>query len=421
MTVDVSPFRARGALPSPVSKSAAHRVLILAALSGGECAVRFDGTNDDIDATLGCLAALGAVFERTCEGVAFQRAAFPAPSPELDCGESGSTLRFLLPVAAALGGGAFRGRGRLPERPLDDLLDVLSAHGAVFTGRRLPFKVSGPLRGGEFSLPGHVSSQYLTGLLLASPLMEEDTVIRLTSPLQSAAYVDMTLEALRLFGVRAGKGPSLYRVPGGQRLRPSRGPLCVEGDWSGAAFPLALGALGGDVSVRGLSKESLQGDRAMAGLLSDMGASVRWEGDVLRVRGGDLTALDADVSAIPDLVPPLAAVLMHARGVSRLYNAGRLRLKESDRLETVRSMVVSLGGCARIEDDSLVITGKPHCPGGTVSGAGDHRIVMAAAVAAAACDGPSRITDPEAVRKSYPAFPSHYQTLGGIWNVLNVR
>ncbi len=421
MIAQVRPFQALGSLPSPVSKSAAHRVLILAALCGKACTVRFDGTNDDIDATLRCLAALGAVFERTPEGVSFRPAVFPGVNPELDCGESGSTLRFLLPVASALGGARFCGRGRLPERPLEDLVSAMEAHGVRFEGRRLPLTVSGRLSGGEFLLPGNVSSQYLTGLLLAAPLMKEDTVIRLSSPLQSAAYVDMTLEALESFGVRTEKGPCLFRVPGGQGLRPPESCLKVEGDWSGAAFPLCLGALGGDVEVSGLSLKSLQGDRRIADLLALMGARVQRGEKGLRVRGGALHALETDVSAIPDLVPVLAAVLMHAQGVSRLYNAGRLRLKESDRLETVRAMVVSLGGSARIEDDSLIITGTARCPGGRVSGAGDHRIVMAAAVAAAACAGPTYISDCEAVAKSYPAFPSDYQTLGGMWNVLDVR
>ena len=423
MIAHVGPFRPRGRLTAPVSKSAAHRLLILAALCGRECAVLFDGTNADIDATLCCLKALGADFDLTGRGVFFRPRRPAAGLPLLDCGESGSTLRFLLPAAAALGGARFTGRGRLPERPLDSLLEAMEAHGARFSGRRLPLTVHGPVTGGEFALPGDVSSQYLTGLMLAAPLSGEDTVIRLTSPLQSAAYVDMTLDALRVFGVRSEREPGVFRIPGGQRLCPPPEPISVEGDWSGAAFPLCLGALGGDVTVDGLSPHSLQGDRRIADLLEEMGANVSRDGSAVRVRApeGGLRALDADVSAIPDLVPVLAAVLMHAQGVSRLSNAGRLRLKESDRLETVRAMVCALGGRAGVREDCLIIEGLPLCAGGTVNGAGDHRVVMAAAVAAAACRGPSGLTDYEAVEKSYPAFPSHYQTLGGIWNVIHVR
>ena len=423
MIARVGPFQARGRLTAPVSKSAAHRLLILAALCGRECAVLFDGTNADIDATLGCLKALGAEYDLTGRGVFFRPRRTAPGLPLLDCGESGSTLRFLLPAAAALGGASFTGRGRLPDRPLDSLLSAMEAHGARFSGRRLPLTVRGPLTGGEFVLPGDISSQYLTGLMLAAPLTERDTVIRLTTPLQSAAYVDMTLDALRVFGVRAEKENGGFRIPGGQRLCPPREPISVEGDWSGAAFPLCLGALGGDVTVDGLNPHSLQGDRRIADLLEEAGAEVLRDGNAVRVRAPEsaLRALDTDVSAIPDLVPVLAAVLMHAEGVSRLTNAGRLRLKESDRLETVRAMVAALGGRAAVREDDLIIDGSPLCPGGTAHGAGDHRIVMAAAVAAAACRGPCEVTDCEAVDKSYPAFPSHYQTLGGIWNVIHVR
>ena len=419
----LKPFRARGCVDAPGSKSAAHRLLILAALGDRPCRLLLDSVNEDILATLSCLKALGC--EWTREGETFT--VFPirerAPAPKLDCGESGSTLRFLLPVVLGLGGAEMTGRGRLPLRPMDELLRALEKEGAVFSQRRLPLKASGSFDGGEFTLPGNVSSQYLTGLMLASPLARRDTVIRLTTPLESAAYVDMTLDALALFGVRCERGADFFRVPGGQRPKTPEEPVRVEGDWSGAAFPLCLGALGGDVRVRHLDSASRQGDRAILGILKEMGADAEITEDGARVRAGagTLRAADADVAGIPDLVPPLAAVMMHARGTSRLYNASRLRLKESDRLKTTRDMVNALGGDAEIRDDTLVIRGREHIPGGRADGAGDHRIVMAAAVAASSCEGESGVSDPGALNKSYPSFPDHIRLLGGTFDVFDVR
>ncbi len=420
MHARLAPFTARGTVDAPASKSAAHRILILAALCPETCRVILDSVNDDILATLSCLSALGCAWTEK-EGVyTLPPITKPAGTPLLDCGESGSTLRFLLPAALALGGAEVTGRGRLPLRPMDDLLDALEKEGAAFSSRRLPITAGGKFDGGTFLLPGNVSSQYLTGLLLASPLAPRDTLIRLTTPLESAAYVDMTLDALALFGIRAERGRDFFRVEGGRRLCAPPEPICVEGDWSGAAFPLCLGALGGDVTVRGLKADSRQGDRAILDILSRMGARTSMDGDSARAAGGELHGVDADVSGIPDMVPALAAVMMHARGVSRLNNAARLRLKESDRLMTVCAMVNALGGSAQTLEDSLIIRGRADAPGGRADGAGDHRIVMAAAVAAAACRGESSVSDPGALNKSYPAFPEHIRRLGGIFDVIDL-
>ncbi len=444
MPARLKPFRARGTVDAPVSKSAAHRLLILAALCPEECRVylprgtdpekngppgrpdvgggseKNSAVSDDIRATLSCLRALGCAWTEENGVFTLPPAAKSAGTPVLDCGESGSTLRFLLPVALALGGAEMTGRGRLPLRPMDDLLDALEKEGAVFSARRLPFMAGGRFDGGEFTLPGNVSSQYLTGLLLASPLAGKDTLIRLKTPLESAAYVDMTLDALELFGIRVSRGEDYFLVPGSQRLKAPEGGVRVEGDWSGAAFPLCLGALGGDVTVRGLKADSRQGDRAVLGILSKMGAVTETDGDRARAARGGLHGTNVDVSGIPDMVPALAAVMMHARGESRLFNAARLRLKESDRLKTVCAMVNALGGDAAIRDDSLIIRGRETVPGGRADGAADHRIVMAAAVAASACAGESSVSDPGALNKSYPAFPDDIRHLGGIFDVVDL-
>ena len=416
MNAVVRPFRACGTIAVPSSKSELHRLLIAAALADWPTDIACRALSDDVQATLRCLRALGA--ETECRDglcrvspVAERRAL-----PLLDCGESGSTLRFLLPVAAALGGARLTGGGRLPDRPIGDLLQAMRAHGARFSSDRLPLTVEGPLAPGCFVLPGQVSSQYMTGLMLAAPLIGE-TEIRIDGPLQSVGYVRMTKDILARFGVEAQLEPGRILIPGGQACR-SPGTVRAGGDWSGAAFPLCLGALGGPVAADGLDEVTGQGDARVLTILREAGALVE-PGPC--VRRGTLRGLRLDVSDIPDLVPVLAALMMHAEGVSVFENAGRLRLKESDRLETVSAMVNALGGDARIDGDRLVVTGKRACAGGQVDGAGDHRIVMAAVVGASACTGPSEISGAEAVAKSWPGFMEAMRTIGGQTDVIHDR
>ena len=317
-----------------------------------------------------------------------------AASPTLDCGESGSTLRFLLPVAAALGREArFVGHGRLPERPHDVLLDAMAEHGATADARRLPLQLHGRLRGGTFALPGNVSSQYITGLLMALPLCAGDSVIRLTTCLESAPYVNLTLRALADFGIRAETLPDGWRIPGGQRYH-SPGRVVVEGDWSGAAFWLAANALGSRVECGNLDEASAQGDRAIRPLLNRLGSEI-------------------DVSECPDLVPALAVAAAGFPGRTALVGAARLRLKESDRLASVAALLRALGCAVDEGAESLTIHGGAPLTGGTVDGCGDHRIVMAAAVAATAASSPVTILGAQAVAKSYPDFFRDFEALGG--------
>lgn len=393
MIATVHPGRLSGAVRVPASKSAAHRALIAAALADAPTSIALDSTNRDIEATVGCLNALGAQIEPADGGlnVAPVRRGAVA-SAALDCGESGSTLRFLLPVAAALGIPArFTGRGRLPERPNAALADALRAHGAQVDSDALPTDVRGPIAGGAWTLPGDVSSQYVTGLLLALPLLKEDSEIALTTPLQSAAYVDMTLQTLKRFGIAAQPVESGWRVPGGQLFR-SPGRIAVEGDWSAAAFWLAANAMGSDVRAEGLSDDTAQGDRAILSLLGRH---------------------QIDASNVPDLVPALTVAAAARPGRTVITGAARLRLKESNRLAAVADLLRALGGRAEVLPDGLIIEGGHPLRGGTVDGRNDHRIVMAAAIAATAADGPVRITDAEAVEKSYPEFFRDYEKLGG--------
>ena len=413
MNIAVRPGPLRGRVEIPASKSVAHRAMIAAALADRPTQIVLNAVNDDLTATAACLNALGAACERTDFGYRIVPAAQEknacgaaenasgatdlceiASSPTLDCGESGSTLRFLLPVAAALGREArFVGHGRLPERPHDVLLDAMAAHGATADARRLPLQLHGRLRGGTFALPGNVSSQYITGLLMALPLCAGDSVIRLTTRLESAPYVNLTLRALADFGIRVETLPDGWRIPGGQRYR-SPGRVVVEGDWSGAAFWLAANALGSRVECGNLDEASAQGDRAIRPLLNRLGGEI-------------------DVSECPDLVPALAVAAAGFPGRTALVGAARLRLKESDRLASVAALLRALGCAVDEGAESLTIHGGAPLTGGTVDGCGDHRIVMAAAVAATAASSPVTILGAQAVAKSYPDFFRDFEALGG--------
>lgn len=396
MNIVITPSPLSGAVRVPASKSAAHRLLISAALADGPTRIAIGSTNRDIEATAACLRALGADIESESETLVVSPIANVPAEVTLDCGESGSTLRFLLPVAAALGAHAtFTGHGRLPQRPNAPLVEALRAHGAVIDNGLLPMAVSGSLTGGLWTLPGDVSSQYVTGLLFALPLLEADSVIRLTTPLASAAYVDMTLQALRQFGIDIEGTADGWRIPGRQRYR-TPGEAVVEGDWSAAAFWLAANALGASIDVRGLNPDSVQGDRAVTALL---------EQDTI------------DATHVPDLVPALAVAAASQPTRTVITGAARLRLKESDRLQSVADMLAALGHGVAVTPDGLIIDGGPpqpcEAPVRTVDGANDHRIVMAAAVAAAHADRPVRVTGAQAVEKSYPDFFRDFEALGG--------
>jgi 3-phosphoshikimate 1-carboxyvinyltransferase len=412
MIAAISPTLLGGTISAIASKSDAHRLLILAALCRGETRLMMEQRSEDIDATINCLRALGAQIELLQDGVLVRGIEQAAENPLLDCGESGSTFRFLLPVASALCEHAcFTGTGRLPERPIGELMQVMQAHGVAFSSERLPFATSGRLTGGDFSLPGNVSSQYLTGLLLALPRLQADSMISLTTRLESAAYVEITLHALRRFGVNVNVRDGIYAVSGGQTLV-SPGELRVDGDWSNAAFFLAAGALGKSVTLTGLNLDSPQGDKTILEALRRFGAQVEATTDAVTVSPAHLFGCTIDVGESPDLLPILAVLGACADGETRLVNAARLRLKESDRLASVSAMLCALGGTVEELPDALVITGGEFV-GGMVNSCRDHRIAMSAAIASVRCTQQVTIVGADAVKKSYPAFFDDFNTLGG--------
>ncbi len=399
MKAIIQPSRLAGTIPAIASKSQAHRLLICAALADRPTAIACPTLSADIIATADCLRALGAdiVYENGGFSVAPINAV--PERPALDCGESGSTLRFLLPVVCALGAEAtIKMHGRLPERPLSPLWEELERHGAKLS-RPAPdeIAVAGRLTPGDYTLAANVSSQFISGLLFALPLLDGPSRIALTGHLESAAYVTMTVRALGLFGVECPMGDNGFTVPGGSRYV-SPGQAAVEGDWSNAAFWVVADHIcGGTLRVTGLDPDSPQGDKAVTALAA-------------RISAGDNLVDCADV---PDLVPVLSVLAAVSPGVTRFQNAGRLRIKESDRLAVTAKLISALGGDVQELADGLIITGKPRLAGGEADSANDHRIAMSAAVAALACEGPVTLHGAEAVNKSYPAFWEDFARLGG--------
>lgn len=405
-----------GVVTVPPSKSLSHRAVICAALARGQSRIENLGGSLDIEATVGCMTALGARFTRE-DGILIVEG---AERPEsggglLNCGESGSTLRFLLPIAALSGSNThFTGQGRLMERPMGPYTDAFAAHGASLAAENGGLTVQGPLTAGVYTLPGDVSSQFVSGLLFALPLLEGNSEIAMTSPLESASYVDLTLSCLRDFGIEIGnEGYKRFTVRGGQSYQPRQ--YRVEGDYSQAAFFLVAAALGADVEVRGLREDSLQGDREILNIVQNAGAILRRtpNGGLKVDSPSGLKAQRVDVSTIPDLVPPLAVLLSLSEGVSEIVNAARLRFKECDRLAAVTRELNALGAKIEEREDSLLITGVPEFLGGPVHAWNDHRIAMMSAVAAIRCKEPVTIDDPDCVAKSYPRFWSDFEGANG--------
>ncbi len=376
-------------------------------------------TSQDIAVTAGCLKALGAKIDMSEEG---HIDILPLPNAgrytiaeaALDCMESGSTLRFLLPVAASVCQKThFTGRGRLPKRPLTPLIQAMEAHGCRFEESGLPFTVNGMMTGGEFLLPGNVSSQFITGILLALPLIGGGEVT-LTTPIESAGYLRLTVDTLAQFGVRVHAMKEGYRVASDARYR-SPGKLVMEGDWSNSAVWLAAAAMGNPVEVTGLSYAASQGDKEVVALMRAAGASIQTTNDKITTSPASSFKFPPviDAADIPDLIPVLSVLALFNNGETRFVNAGRLRLKESDRLAGLSHELRKLGGDITETPDGLSVRGTGRLKGGTANGCGDHRIVMALAAASTICSNPVTIYGAQAVEKSYPEFFDDFAKLGG--------
>lgn len=403
-----------GAIPS---KSAAHRQLICAAFADAPTEILCSTVSEDITATARCLTALGATITRSDGGFTVIPAAHKPTDVALDCGESGSTLRFLLPVTAARGIPArFIRRGRLPYRPLSPLYEEMIRHGADLPSdpETEPLPLTGQIRAGRYEIDGGVSSQFVSGLLMAMPLMGCKSELRLTGNVESADYIRITTEAMNKFGVciNTSSDGRTYTVRANGYTSPKR--ISVEGDWSNAAIWLAAGAVGSaPVTVTGLDIESPQGDRRIVDVLRQFGATVTVDGDAVTVAPAPLNGICLNASQIPDLVPVIAAVAARAEGETRITGIARLRIKESDRVASVTELLRTLGADISSDETAIVIRGGHPLTGGTVSSFRDHRLVMCAFVASLYAEGQVSVTDAQAINKSYPDFTSHIAALGG--------
>ncbi len=403
MDIRITPALLKGKINVPPSKSISHRVLIAAALAKGES--RLYGLLDCVDtvATIKALTALGAEIEKKDDYTIVKGIEKPSTFADINCHESGSTLRFLMPVAAALGvNSVFRGEANLPNRPITPYFTEFTKHNVKFITDKMPYEMNGKLSGGVYEIAGNISSQFITGFLFALSLLEEDSVIKLTSPLESKPYVDLTIDAMKSFGVTVEEYEQEYRIKGGQTFTPCE--YHVEADMSQAAFFLVGKAIGGDIEALGLNPDSRQGDKEIINTVhnfSEMG-----------------TAFDVDATQIPDLVPIMTVLACFAKGTSHIYGCKRLRIKESDRLATITEELNKLGADISIVDDSLYINGVEKLSGGECFAHTDHRIAMSLAIASQRCTESIIIKGAECVSKSYPTFFEDFKMLGGKADVI---
>lgn len=410
MDIKIIPSKLKGEVNIPSSKSMTHRVLISAALAEGTSVITNVTFSKDIYATIDALKSAGAEINVSGSSITVKGISGKVPeNADIDCCESGSTLRFMIPVTAALGITAvYRGQGRLPERPITPYIRELSKKGILFDYHNtMPFTVSGRLEPGTFELEGDVSSQFITGLLFALPLLDGDSEIVMLSRLESKPYADMTVSCLKQFGVEITETEKGYFIKGGQKY--ISGDISVEGDYSQAAFFYVANVLGSEITINNLMEESSQGDKKIVEIT-----------DTLCYNDDTPGAFRIDASDIPDLVPILGVLGTFCSGKSEIYNAARLKIKESDRLAATAQAINALGGKITPTDDGLIIE-HAELTGGTADSAGDHRIAMSAAIAATVCKEPVIIRNAQAVEKSYPDFFRDYINLGGTANVINLE
>ena len=421
MTVKCTSSVLSGTIKAISSKSHAHRVLICAALSQNKTKIYCNVMSKDIAATIDCLKSMGTEIFVDGDTITVIPKEFNKKS-DIDCNESGSTLRFLMPVVSALGIDAtITGHGRLPQRPISPLKEEMEKKGVTFHTGNFPLRLTGQLQSGEYEIQGNISSQFITGLLFALPLLDGDSKIKLIPPVESKSYLDITISALRQFGIEIEEKENLYIIKGNQKyISPEE--IKVEGDWSNASFFLCAGALSEKgVTVTDLDINSPQGDKKILDVLSLMGADVTVNRNEVTVKKNKLKGITVDASDIPDAVPIISVVATACNGDTKIINAGRLRIKESDRIKSVLDMLLSVGADAEETPDGIIIRGGKSLVGGVVNGYNDHRIVMSASILSSLCEKDVIITDSNAVEKSYPDFFADFKKQGGNANVLNDR
>ncbi len=411
----VKPSKISGVITAPPSKSFAHRILICAYLSGKKIKVLNAGDSVDVKVTLNALKTLGALIVEDKNEIIISKGELPKNEVIINCNESGSSLRFLMPIVCALGVKAtFTGSKRLLERPISELVSSLNENGAKIHG----FSVDGKLTAKRYEIDGSVSSQYVSGLLLALSYLDGESEVIIKNGFASKPYVDITLSVLTDFGVNVKEIEGGYKIIGGYNTKKT--VYTVEGDWSGSAFILSMGAINGSVKVKGLNPNSTQGDKKILEILSKFGAKVEICDDEIKVSNSKLNGISVDMDDVPDLIQTVSAVACFSNGKTVISGVDRLRLKESDRISAILDSLQSVGVNARYENDCIIIVGKKPT-GAKIDGKNDHRTVMSGAVLGVGASGQIEITCGEAISKSYPNFVSDYKELGGSVDVVVKR
>lgn len=419
--VKIFPKKLKGSINIPPSKSLAHRAIIAAGLAGGESIIDNIVYSKDILATIYGMKNFGVSINEieknnnkllNIKGVN----KIQIQNNIIDCIESGSTLRFLIPIALLQNERevTFIGSGKLPQRPLDEYYNIFNKKNIFYQNEKgnLPLRVKGKLKPGEFYLKGDISSQFITGLMFVLPLLCGDSKIIITSKLESKAYVDLTMDILNKFGVKIeNNNYKEFYIKGNQSYVPRN--YNVEGDFSQGAFWLVAGAIGEEMSCKNLNINSLQGDKEIINIIKYMGGIININNDCIKVISSKLKGITIDASEIPDLVPILAVAGTVSSGVTKIINAKRVRIKECDRLHAIACELNKIGGEVEELEDSLIIKGNKKLKGGIVDSWNDHRIAMAMAVASTVCEEPLIINNSKAVEKSYTNFWEEFRNVGG--------
>ncbi len=421
----IKPKLLKGNIVVPSSKSLGHRGIIAAALSRGISRVDNIQLSKDVEATMEIMKELGAVVNIEDQNLYIDGRKMFSYEKKLDlrCRESGSTLRFLIPLALTKDGDyIFHGEGKLISRPLEPYYEIFEEKGIKYSREEdgLPLKVSGKLTSGTYRVRGDISSQFITGLLFSLPIIEGNSRIQITTKLESKGYIDLTLDILKDFGIEIeNNNYKEFNIRGAQKYNCRN--YYVEGDYSQGAVFLIAGALGSSIVCSGLNKDSLQGDKVILDILEAMGCNVEESEEGIKVKPSKTKGIEIDASNCPDLVPILTVLASLSEGETKIVNAKRLRIKECDRLHAITKELNKLGANIIELEDSLIISGVNELKGGEVDSHNDHRIVMALAIAATRAKGDVIINNPSAVEKSYPNFFKDYFKLGGEGNEFNYR
>jgi len=417
-TIKIIPASLKGKVSVPSSKSLGHRAIIAAGLSTDNCIIENIVFSEDILATCNAMRDIGVSVSESEDKLTIKGNKFTAAiNNKIDCKESGSTLRFLIPIVLLTGEEfTFIGQGKLAQRPLSPYYKIFNEHNIKYSSDEgLPLTVKGRLTAGVYKVPGNVSSQFITGLLFALPLLNGDSKILVTSELESKAYVDLTIDVLSKFSVKIEiVGYSEINIIGNQQYKARN--YKVEGDFSQAAFWLVAGTLGDEIMCDDMNINSLQGDLAIVDLIVRMGGYISIKEGKIKTKKSKTHGIIINASECPDLVPILAVLASLSEGTTKIINASRLRIKECDRLKAMATELTKLGGDVAETEDGLIIQGVEKLNGGTVDSWNDHRIAMALSVASIRCRQPVILTNSACVKKSYPKFYKDFEMLGGVIN-----